>query len=174
MLPPLSTTNFCWEDPYSLHFLDTKINGDNRIGVWKLDDSAGLCSLQDGETELCCHVAKEGDIKVVTLRDAQHLESASHDEIGYITAARNWRSQMQGPVQDSEAGAPTELIVELGVVGVSIIDHRPKELAYMYLERVFISYSTGYDGGATNRLVHFLPSPLTMISFGVLHWEQLT
>ncbi|XP_008465914.2 uncharacterized protein LOC103503494 isoform X1 [Cucumis melo] len=150
MLSPLSTTNFCWEDPYSHHLLDTKIGSDGSIGVWKLNMSTGLCSLEDGETELCCYVAKEGDIKVVRFRDSQHFESDFHEEIGYLTAARNWRSQMQQPVKDSEA-APTELIVELGVVGISIIDHRPKELAYMYLERVFISYSTGFDGGTTNR-----------------------
>lgn len=164
MLSPLSTTNFCWEDPYSPHFLDTKINGDSNIGVWKLDKSTGFCTLEDGETELCCHASKEGDITVVRFRGNRHLESDFLEEIGYITAARNWRSQMQKSVQDSEA-APTELIVELGVVGISIIDHRPKELAYLYLERVFISYSTGFDGGTTNRLECFLPAPLAIIPF---------
>lgn len=167
LLPPLSTTNFCWEDPYSQHSLDTRINNDSRIRVWKLNTSTGFCSLEDAETELCCHVAKEGDINVVRFRDRQHLESGFHEEIGYVTAARNWRSQMQRPVQDNEA-APTELIVELGVVGISIIDHKPKELAYMYLERVFISYSTGFDGGTTNRFEHFLPVPLTIIPFDIL------
>ncbi|CAI9287577.1 unnamed protein product [Lactuca saligna] len=43
------------------------------------------------------------------------------------------------------------IIVELGVVGVSLVDHRPKELAYFYLERVYVSYSTGYDSGTTSR-----------------------
>ncbi|XP_023553987.1 uncharacterized protein LOC111811402 [Cucurbita pepo subsp. pepo] len=162
LLPPLSTTNFCWEDPYSQHSLDTRINNDSRIRVWKLNTSTGFCSLEDAETELCCHVAKEGDINVVRFRDRQHLESGFHEEIGYVTAARNWRSQMQRPVQDNEA-APTELIVELGVVGISIIDHKPKELAYMYLERVFISYSTGFDGGTTNRFE---------ISFGNLQLDN--
>lgn len=164
MLPPLSTTNFCWEDHNSQHLLDTKINTDSSIGVWKLDKSTGFCSLEDGETELCCHVAKEGDIKVVRFRASRYLESDFLEEMGYISAARNWRSQLQRPVQDSEA-APTELIVELGVVGISIIDHRPKELAYMYLERVVISYSTGLDGGTTNRFEHFPPAPLTIIPF---------
>lgn len=165
-MPPLSTTNFSWEDPYSQHFLDTKINSDGSIGVWKLNTSTGFCSLEDGEIELCCYVAKEGDIKVVRFRGSRQLEADFHEEIGYLTAARNWRSQMQKPVQDSEA-APTELIVELGVVGISVIDHRPKELAYMYLERVFISYSTGFDGGTTNRFEHFLPVLLTIIPYDI-------
>ncbi|KAK1286591.1 hypothetical protein QJS10_CPB20g01337 [Acorus calamus] len=56
---------------------------------------------------------------------------------------------MLGEVQND--AVPLELIVELGVVGISVIDHRPKELLYLYLERVFISYSTGYDGRNTSR-----------------------
>ncbi|KAE8677392.1 hypothetical protein F3Y22_tig00111513pilonHSYRG00017 [Hibiscus syriacus] len=46
---------------------------------------------------------------------------------------------------------PIEVIIELGVVGVSIVDHMPRELFYVYLDRAFISYSTGYDGGTTSR-----------------------
>ena len=51
----------------------------------------------------------------------------------------------------TEQGSPLEIILELGVVGVSVMDHRPRELAYLYMEKFFISYSTGYDGGTTSR-----------------------
>lgn len=51
----------------------------------------------------------------------------------------------------TEQGSPLELILELGVFAVSIIDNRPRELAYLYMEKLFISYSTGYDGGTTSR-----------------------
>ncbi|KAG0474784.1 hypothetical protein HPP92_014470 [Vanilla planifolia] len=45
---------------------------------------------------------------------------------------------------------PLELIIELGIVGF-LIDHKPRELLYLYLEKVFASFSTGYDAGKTSR-----------------------
>jgi vacuolar protein sorting-associated protein 13A/C len=89
-----------------------------------------------------------GDVKVG--RFTNYQGSTSREESMSLTPAGNWgTSHVQSAMQN--AAAPIELIVELGVVGISVVDHRPKELSYMYLERVFVSYSTGYDGGSTSR-----------------------
>lgn len=155
LLEPLSTTNFSWEDPYGLKVIDAKVHCDNIIAVYKFNlESTGECSVGEGPLRLKFHVVEMGDIKVARFTDDWTLGSSSHEEIRFLTPAGNWgnshmQSRMQSRMQNNVA--PVELIIELGVFGISIIDHRPKELLYLYLESVSISYSTGYDGGTTNR-----------------------
>ncbi|XP_052211647.1 uncharacterized protein LOC127814276 isoform X2 [Diospyros lotus] len=149
-LEPLSTTNFCLEDPYGQRVLDARIHSGSSTAFCNLDlDKEGLCSVNDGDIGLLFHLAEVGDIKVARFMDDR--ASGSQSNVGTLmTPVGNWgSSQMQSKTQDNTS--PLELIVELGAVGVSVIDHRPKELLYLYLERVFISYSTGYDNGTTSR-----------------------
>ncbi|XP_028077973.1 LOW QUALITY PROTEIN: uncharacterized protein LOC114279888 [Camellia sinensis] len=150
-LEPLSTTNFSWEDPYGQRFIDAKIHSGSSTVVCILDlDKAGSCSLEDGGLGLSFHVVEVGDIKVARFTDDRASGSSSNEVGRSLTSAGNWKnSHMQRKTQEN--AAPFEIIVELGVVGVSVIDHRPKELSYLYLERVFISYSTGYDSGTASR-----------------------
>lgn len=76
--------------------------------------------------------------------------SNSNEGSGASMLGGNW-GNANIHAKTTEQGSPLELILELGVVGVSIMDHRPRELAYLYMEKFFISYSTGYDGGTTSR-----------------------
>lgn len=78
------------------------------------------------------------------------LPTNSNEGSGAPMLGGNWGSA-DIHAKTTEQGSPLELIVELGVVAVSIMDHRPRELAYLYMEKFFISYSTGYDGGTTSR-----------------------
>lgn len=112
-------------------------------------DKRGSYSVDDGGLGLSFHVFEMGHIKVARFTDDR--SGSSSNEVGRLLASGgNWgTSHMQSKTQENTA--PLELIVELGVVGVSVVDHRPKELSYLYLERFFISYSTGYDGGTTSR-----------------------
>ncbi|WVZ11745.1 hypothetical protein V8G54_016275 [Vigna mungo] len=78
--------------------------------------------------------------------------SSSNEEIrGPVTSGKGGVSGAQDEMQSSVT--PFELLIELGVVGISLVDHRPKELSYLYLERVSLTYSTGYDGGKTSRFL---------------------
>ena len=146
-MQPLSTTNFSWEDPYGDKFLDAKLSDDDSSALWKLDlGRTGLFSAQFG---LQFHVINGGDIIIAKFRDDSMLNSSSHEDIRGPMAGQNLGvSGVQAEMQNS---APFEILIELGVVGISLVDHRPKELSYLYLERVFLSYSTGYDGGRTSR-----------------------
>lgn len=147
-LKPLSTTNFSWEDPYGDKFLDAKLSDDDRNAIWKLDlERAGLCSAEFG---LQLHVIDGGNIKIAKFRDEMRLSSSSFEEIRDPTPTEKLGvSAVHGEMQNSVT--PFELSIELGVVGISMVDQRPKELSYLYLERVFLTYSTGYDGGRTSR-----------------------
>ncbi|KAL8101699.1 hypothetical protein AgCh_033550 [Apium graveolens] len=138
LLGPLSTTSFAWEDPYRQKLLDTEIFTDAKTTLWKVDlDKPELCPAEDGQSQVSFHVVEMDGGKVARFVDDRTS--------GGIQRYLNMQTEMQ------ETGAPLELIVELGVVGVSIVDHRPKELSFFCLERVFMSYSTGYDGGTTSR-----------------------
>ncbi|XP_052881690.1 uncharacterized protein LOC108482794 [Gossypium arboreum] len=139
-LEALSTTIFSWENPYGQKSIDAKIDGDGNNRVWKVNlERAGQFSADEGELGMHLHVSKIGNIKIVRFTDDWTWKS-SHEDMSLLAAGK--------PQMDI---APVEIIIELGVVGVSVVDHMPKELFYLYLDRVFVSYSTGYDGGTTSR-----------------------
>ncbi|XWS38677.1 hypothetical protein CRYUN_Cryun19dG0151500 [Craigia yunnanensis] len=141
-LGALSTTIFSWEDPCGQKVIDAKIDGDWNYRVWKVDlERTGQFSAGEGELGIKFHVFEIGNIKVVRFTDDCTWKLSSHEDTRSLTAAGKPQIDV----------TPLEIIVELGVVGVSVVDHMPKELFYLYLDRVFISYSTGYDGGTTSR-----------------------
>ncbi|KAL4278350.1 hypothetical protein GQ457_03G021670 [Hibiscus cannabinus] len=138
-LGALSTTSFSWENPYGKKFIDAQIDGDINNPVWKLNlESAGQFTT-DEELRMHLHVLELGNIKIVRFTDDWTWKS-SHEGTSLLAAGK---PQMEV--------TSVEIIIELGVVGVSVVDHMPKEVFYLYLDRVFVSYSTGYDGGTTSR-----------------------
>ncbi|KAK8691038.1 hypothetical protein V6N13_074559 [Hibiscus sabdariffa] len=138
-LGALSTTSFSWENPYGKKFIDAQIDGDSNNPVWKLNlESAGQFTT-DEELRMHLHVLEIGNIKIVRFTDDWTWKS-SHEGTSLLAAGK---PQMEV--------TSVEIIIELGVVGVSVVDHMPKEVFYLYLDRVFVSYSTGYDGGTTSR-----------------------
>ncbi|RDY03158.1 Vacuolar protein sorting-associated protein 13C, partial [Mucuna pruriens] len=147
-LQPLSTANFSWEDPYGNKFLDAKLSDDESNTIWKLDlERTGLSSAEFG---LQFHVIDRGDIIIARFSDDRMSSSSSYEEIrGPMSAGKVGVSGVHTEMQSSVT--PFEVLIELGVVGISVMDHRPKELSYLYLERVSLTYSTGYDGGKTSR-----------------------
>lgn len=148
-LKPLSTTNFSWEDPYGQRLIDAKIDGGNGTVVCNLElDKTGSYSVDDGGLGLSFHI-ETGHIKVARFTDDR--PGSSSNEAGRLLTSVGNSATSYVKSKTQENPAPLELIVELGVVGISVVDHRPKELSYLYLERFFISYSTGYDGGTTSR-----------------------
>lgn len=150
-IEPLSTTNFSWEDPYGQKFIDVMVDSVYGSGVWKLDlEKTGLHSAENEELGLKFHVVEMGVIKVAWFTDDRTSRSNQDEEIRCMPLAGNWgHSHVQSKMQNN--ASPLELIIELGVIGISVVDHRPKEVSYLYFERVFVSYSTGYDGGTTSR-----------------------
>ncbi|CAH8391411.1 unnamed protein product [Eruca vesicaria subsp. sativa] len=150
LLEPLTTVNFAWEDPYGQKFLDAKVESDHRSGVFRLDMEKGVV-----DSELCrdlgvnFHVKEIGDIKIARFTDDDSTSQSPHEIISVSSVGNNRYSTPQTP---SEQKTTTlEFIIEMGVVGISLVDHVPKELSYFYLEKVFVSYSTGYDEGRTSR-----------------------
>ncbi|KAJ4957745.1 hypothetical protein NE237_024856 [Protea cynaroides] len=150
-LEPLLTTNFSWEDPYGQRQIDAEIRSGNYISVQKFSlDKAGVYSAVETATGVWLHIVEVGVIKVARFTEDRSSQSNSREQNEILATIGNWGiSCMQRNKQIKTA--PVEFIIELGVLGISVIDHRPRELAYLYLERVFISYSTGYDGGTTSR-----------------------
>ncbi|KAI3710546.1 hypothetical protein L2E82_40329 [Cichorium intybus] len=150
-LEPRASTKFSWMDPYGEKFIDAEVDNNNQVTICKLDmDKLGVSSECGEETGLLFHIVEMGNIKVARFVDDVATGSRSEGLSRSLASFENWKSANM-PTTEQETAAPLEVIVELGVVGVSLVDHRPKELAYFYLERVFVSYSTGYDSGTTSR-----------------------
>ncbi|XP_051144600.1 uncharacterized protein LOC127260739 isoform X2 [Andrographis paniculata] len=147
-LQPLSSENFSWENPYGQKTIDTEIYGSHNDGIFKIDlDRAGFSDVDDS-SGLFSYVDNIGDIKVVRLMNINTQTLRSRESTSQL--CRN----LGNPhilAKMPEQGSPLEVMLELGVLGVSLVDHRPRELAYFYMERFFLSYSTGYDGGTTTR-----------------------
>lgn len=117
----------------------------------KLDlEKSEFFPADNGGPGLLFHTIEVGDIKVARFLDDWALGINADEISASLVPAENMRNSSLHNKAEENA-TPLELIVEFGVVGVSLVDHKPKELSYLYLERVFISYSTGYDGGTTSR-----------------------
>lgn len=143
ILKPLSTTNFSWENPYGQRLIDAKVDSEASVAVSNFNiEVDGSCIVEES-LGVQFQVVDVGRIKIVRLTDVSAV-------IGHtITPTINLGNKSHGKIVNNES--PLEIIIELGVVGVSLVDHRPKELCYLYLERLFFSYSSGYDGGTTSR-----------------------
>ncbi|KAG9452487.1 hypothetical protein H6P81_005391 [Aristolochia fimbriata] len=149
-LIPLSTTNFSWEDPCGEKLIDVSIHRGTNIIVQKFSlEKTEEFSSNEGEHGIRLHVVELGEITVARFIDAHGSAELGSKRENVESSGNSGTSAVQSKIQKNIA--PLELMVELGVVGMSLVDHRPRELLYLYLERVFISYSTGYDNGATSR-----------------------
>ncbi|KAJ4951540.1 hypothetical protein NE237_028372 [Protea cynaroides] len=150
-LEPLSTTNFCWEDPYGHRQIDAEIKNEGNISVQKFSlDKTGVYAADQTAPGVRIHIVEMGVIKVARFIEDRSSESNSQEQNDVLTFIGIWGiSSLQRNQQIDTS--PIELIIELGVVGISLIDHKPRELAYLYLQKVFVSYSSGYDGGTTSR-----------------------
>ncbi|MQL75897.1 hypothetical protein Taro_008256 [Colocasia esculenta] len=148
---PLSSINFSWEVPYGPNLLDICIkNGHTiyaqNISLEKATESCANLNTQGFEL----HVLEVGDVKIARVTDIKKGIKQQSEEQHRMLPISN-RENLSIREEMGNTAAPMELIVELSVVSVSLVDHRPRELLYLYLEKVFISYASGYDGGTTSR-----------------------
>uniref|UniRef100_J3N503 PH domain-containing protein n=1 Tax=Oryza brachyantha TaxID=4533 RepID=J3N503_ORYBR len=144
---PLSTRKYSWDDPYGHTTFDVNIQqGD--VTLFQCVDLENPDESSTGfrEHHLKLSIVETADVKILKFVDyPRRQEGEYRSDLG---------DQQASPVMQNETdtgAALLELIVELGVVGASLIDHKPRELLYLHLQKVFISYMTGYDSGTTSR-----------------------
>ncbi|XP_062205491.1 uncharacterized protein LOC133907454 isoform X2 [Phragmites australis] len=147
---PLSTRKYSLDDPYGQKVID--------VGIQKGEVTCVLCvdlenpvgsSTSFREHDIEFSVIETIDIKILKFTDYIRRQ----EEVYGLPGSELIDHQASAlKKNETEPGArPLELIVELGVVGISLIDHKPRELLYLHLQKVFISYMTGYDSGTTSR-----------------------
>ncbi|XP_074317635.1 uncharacterized protein LOC141653693 isoform X2 [Silene latifolia] len=139
-LTPLSTANFSWDDPYGQKSLEVCVTNGSIVGTAKLELDNSTCLIQE-VAGVQFQLIDAGTVKVARFIDAHLLRLSSQGNLGSFQLQR----EVHNPV------SPFELTVEFGVLGLSVVDHRPREISFLYLERVYIAYSSGYDGGTTSR-----------------------
>lgn len=145
---PHATRKYSWDDPYGQKVIDVSID--------KGDDTCVLCVDLENPIGSSTSFREHGLMFTVDTSDIKILKFADYirkEEVYGLPGSE--LTDHQGSAlkeNETEPGAgPLELIVELGVVGISLIDHKPRELLYLHLQKVFVSYLTGYDFGTTSR-----------------------
>lgn len=147
LLKPLSTINFAWEDPYGQHLLDVLVERADTSSVLTVDiDKVGDFYPRDESvtTGVWIRVIEVQDIKVVRFFDDKRNPKEIYTSEEKAQSANAVESVFQIQSRTQSSMTHLELILEVGIVGVSIVDQRPKEILYLYLQRVFVSYSIGY------------------------------
>lgn len=145
---PLTTRKYSWDDPYGQKVIDVSIDKGDDTCVLSVDLENPIGSSTSFREHGLMFSIETSDIKILKFADYLRKEEVYGLPGSELT-------DHQGPTlkaNETEPGAgPLELIVELGVVGISLIDHKPRELLYLHLQKVFVSYMTGYDSGTTSR-----------------------
>ncbi|CAD6212089.1 unnamed protein product [Miscanthus lutarioriparius] len=145
---PLATRKYSWDDPYGQKVIDVSVDKGDDTCVLSVDLENPIGSSISFREHGLMFSIETSDIKILKFADYLRKEEV----YGLLGSEL---IDHQGPTlkaNETEPGAgPLELIVELGVVGISLIDHKPRELLYLHLQKVFVSYMTGYDSGTTSR-----------------------
>ncbi|XP_078437793.1 pleckstrin homology (PH) domain-containing protein isoform X2 [Wolffia australiana] len=148
-LQPFSSTNFAWENPYGPTLVDICIlKGTNLIGQNVSLENSGSC--RNG-----LHEAGY-DFDFIELRGMRifrlvKIEKEFTDDLRGQCTNESTSRDIQSCVGREKSSSPMEIAIDLGVVGISLIDHKPRELLYLRLEKVFLSYSPSYNGGSSTR-----------------------
>lgn len=152
---PLSSINFAWEVPYGPNLIDICLQNGNNISFQNISLENATGSYAGLRKEgFDFHITESGDKRNVRIIDIKKDLTELLDKQPTNESISNG----DGPslVEKMKTTAPpVEFIIELGVVGISLVDHRPRELLYLSLEKVFVSYSSGYDGGSTSRYTFY-------------------
>lgn len=146
---PLSTRKYSLDDPYGQKAIDVSIQKGDVACVLCVDLENPVGSYTSfREHGLKFSIVETSDIKILKFTDSLRKEEV------YGSPGSELIDHQASALKENEIepdAKPLELIVELGVVGISLIDHKPRELLYLHLQKVFISYMTGYDSGTTSR-----------------------
>ncbi|KAL6642664.1 hypothetical protein ACP70R_020845 [Stipagrostis hirtigluma subsp. patula] len=147
---PLSTRKYSWDDPYGQKLIDFSIQKGDVTCVMCIDlENPVGCSTSFREHGLKFSMLETIDMKILKFTDFIRRKDEVYRSPGSELIDHHALALKEN---ETEPGAgPLELIVELGLVGISLIDHKPRELLYLHLQKVFISYMTGYDSGTTSR-----------------------
>lgn len=133
-LEPCTTKKYSLENPYGRKVLEVGVHSRESISIHLVNlEKPSETSVNMREKHgIQLRIIDVGGLKVVTFMDERNEIQMGRCDPS-VTMQKELRS----------TSMRFEVIVELGVVGVSLIDHWPKELLYLRLQRVFISYLAG-------------------------------
>jgi vacuolar protein sorting-associated protein 13A/C len=175
-IKPHSTVAFAWDNPQGDQLLEVIPDGDTssssssssytgliRIDVNKVGDHPVLSTTNGPDTRnICIRVLEAVDIKVVrffdqemTIRQSRNSSAEDEGEIEMSVPMEGASQPMQANNLDKRPDAPSQFkfVLDVGKLGLSIVNHRPQELLFLHMERVKveISYSSGSSSENTNR-----------------------
>ncbi|CAM6084054.1 unnamed protein product [Calypogeia fissa] len=157
-LKPHSTKTFAWDDPEGQQLLEvvpanTDCTEFFRYEINNTGDHPELSFGSDLAHQVSVRVIELLEVKTVRFYcKIVELEAISEDE--EIEASSPGRGDESGHelarVDDKQGSAQVEVVVNIGKLGVSIIDQHPREILYLSLDNVITSYQIGF-GERTSR-----------------------
>ncbi|KAG9136747.1 hypothetical protein Leryth_004514 [Lithospermum erythrorhizon] len=158
-LPPNAAVSFSWEDLGRERMLELLIDGMDPMSAQKynIDEPSNHQQLLENGTDsraLCVGVIKEEKMHVVKIRDwsAKRISRGIlHSSLSQVTATN---TSAQQAVSSTEC--EFHVIVEVGELGLSIVDHTPEEILYFSIQNLLLSYSTGLGSGVSRIKIRML------------------
>lgn len=148
-LQPGSADLYAWENPCGEQLLEVLTVGDHISTSEKFDITRTgdhYPSEEDMSVSFYCQVLEIGDVKVVRFSQIGKRRSQTTHCEGQGASTRSASSSKSLPVEADGSSSQLEIQLELGQVGFSMIDLKPRELLYLYMEKLSFFYALGYVG----------------------------
>lgn len=148
-LPPHSTKTFAWEDHCQEQLLEVLALGNNVvIDVNKIGYHPALNLGPHSSTTVSVRVLELMEVK--TVRFFEEIDELEEVEGEHEISSS--QEEMMPAEEDAEeqASAQTEVVIDIPRLGLSVTDHKPQEILYLFLGNVIFTYQMGF-GARTSR-----------------------
>ncbi|BBN04917.1 vacuolar protein sorting-associated protein 13A/C [Marchantia polymorpha subsp. ruderalis] len=149
-LPPHSTKTFAWEDHCQEQLLEVLALGNNVvIDVNKIGYHPALNLGPHSSTTVSVRVLELMEVK--TVRFFEEIDELEEVEGEHEISSS--QEEMMPAEEDAEeqASAQTEVVIDIPRLGLSVTDHKPQEILYLFLGNVIFTYQMGF-GARTSSL----------------------
>ncbi|KAI5072395.1 hypothetical protein GOP47_0012501 [Adiantum capillus-veneris] len=146
LLQPCSASLYVWEN----------LEGEELLEVLVAQDGVSDCETYDinkpgkyyHQQMSClknyfCEILEVGSVKVVKFCE---FSENSHEKEPSTSGTAEPSQPLTVDVNPSSSSSRMEVQLELGQLGISLIDLKLRELLYLYMEKVSFVYATGYAG----------------------------
>lgn len=142
-LRPFEAQPYAWEEPSKPRLLVVEITGEQptarEISLDKIKSHKKPIVLADG-TELRTEVVVDGPTRVFRLMGAELSPSTPTKPADELEVSKEPMLRSKPPTSRK-----VSLTFDLTGIGVSVVDHVPKELFYLILRRIHIDYASGVE-----------------------------
>ncbi|MCO5611230.1 hypothetical protein L7F22_065481 [Adiantum nelumboides] len=155
ILQPCSASLYVWENLEGEQLLEVLVSqaGVSNCETYDINKPGKYYHQQGSSFNNCfCEILEVGTVKVVKFCE---LNKNPRNQEPSTSGTAEPSQILTVDVNGSSSSSRMEMQLELGQLGISLIDLKLRELLYLYMEKVSFVYATGYAGNS-RRLKFFL------------------